>query len=94
MKLRLLLRERRIVSESRFAEMVIWKLPKPIPGSAHVFKYRLAFVVEGVCVLRFDNENRKGDHKHIGTQEVPYAFTNLTKLVTDFLNEIDKWSPP
>jgi hypothetical protein len=94
MKPRLLLRERRIVGEDRFAEMVIWKLPKPIPGSLHAFKYRLAFVVEGVCVLRFDNESRKGDHKHVGTKEVPYAFTSLTNLVTDFLNEIDKWSPP
>ena len=94
MKPRLLLRERRIVSEGRFAEMVIWKLPKPVPGSPHAFKYRLAFVVEGVCVLRFDNESGKGDHKHVGAQEVSYAFTNLKQLVTDFLDEIDKWSPP
>jgi Family of unknown function (DUF6516) len=94
MKPRLLLRERRVVGEGRFAEMAIWKLPKPVPGSQHPFKYRLAFVVDGVCVLRFDNESGKGDHKHVGAQEVPYAFTNLTQLVTDFLNEIDKWSPP
>jgi hypothetical protein len=74
--------------------MVIWKLPKPVLGSQHAFKYRLAFVVDGACVMRFDNESGKGDHKHVGAQEVPYAFTSLTQLVTDFLNEIDKWSPP
>ena len=28
----------------------------------HGFKYRLAFVVNGVCVLRYDNEAGKGDH--------------------------------
>jgi len=94
MKPRLLLRERRIVSEDRFAEMVIWKLPKPVPGSAHTFKYRLAFVVKGVCVLRFDNESGKGDHKHVGAREAPYAFTSLEQLVADFLKETDKWSLP
>jgi hypothetical protein len=94
MKARLLLRERRIVSESRFADMVIWQLPGPVPGSGHRFKYRLAFIVDEVCVLRFDNETGKGDHKHVGTEEVPYAFTSLAQLVTDFWNAIDEWSTP
>ena len=90
----LLLHERRIVSEGRFAEMVIWQLPKPVSGSRHAFKYRLAFVVDEVCVLRFDNETGKGDHKHVGADEVPYAFTTLPQLVEDFWSEIDGWRPP
>jgi hypothetical protein len=94
MAARLLLRERRIVSEGRFADIVIWQLPSPVPGSTHGFKYRLAFVVEEVCVLRFDNETGKGDHKHVGAGEVPYAFTTLAQPVTDFWNAIDEWSPP
>jgi len=93
MKAQLLLRERHIIGEDRFADMVIWQLPRPVPGCGHSFKYRLAFVVEEVCVLRFDNETGKGDYKHVGTKEVPYAFTDLTKLVTDFWNEIDAWRP-
>jgi hypothetical protein len=91
MKARLLLRERRVVSEGRFADMVIWQLPKPVRGSFHGFKYRLAFVVDEVCVLRFDNETGKGDHKHIGADEVSYDFTGLAQLVTDFWSAIDKW---
>ncbi len=94
MKARLLLRERHIVSEGRFAEMVIWQSPRSVPGSAHGFKYRLAFVVDEVCVLRFDNETGKGDHKHIGAKEVPYVFTGLVQLVTDFWTGIDEWRPP
>jgi hypothetical protein len=43
-------------------------------------------------VLRFDNEAGKGDHKHIGDEEVAYTFTTLEKLVADFWNEIDEWS--
>jgi len=93
MAARLLLRERRIISEGRFADIVIWQLIDPLPGSAHGFKYRLAFVVDEVCVLRFDNEAGKGDHKHIGTKEVPYVFKSLAQLVTDFWNAIDEWRP-
>jgi hypothetical protein len=91
MTARLLLRERRILGEARFADIVIWQLPAPVPGSEHNFKYRLAYVVEGMCVLRFDNETGKGDHKHIGNREVSYAFTTLAQLVIDFWNAIDEW---
>jgi len=92
MRAHLLLRERRIVGERQFADIVIWRLPGAVPGSEHDFKYRLAFIVEEVCVLRFDNETGKGDHKHIGDEEVPYTFTTLEQLVADFWNEIDEWS--
>lgn len=94
MKARLLLRERRVVGEDRFADIAIWQLPRALPGSGHAFKYRLAFVVVEACVLRFDNEAGKGDHKHVGTEQVPYAFTTLAQLVTDFWNAIDEWRPP
>ena len=93
MAARLLLRERLVLGADRFAEIVIWQLPSPATGSDHPFKYRLAFVVDEVCVLRFDNEAGKGDHKHVGAREVPYAFTGLEQLVTDFWNEIDAWRP-
>jgi len=61
-------------------------------GSRHRFKYRLAFVVDGVCVLRFDNEAGKGDHKHVGGEQVPYAYISLEQLMTDFWNEVARWS--
>ena len=89
---RLLLRERLIVGEDRFADIVIWQVPGPVAGSAHDFKYRLAFVVDDICVLRFDNETGKGDHKHVGTEERPYVFVGLQQLVSDFWNEVDEWS--
>jgi hypothetical protein len=93
MKARLLLSERRVLDDGRFADLVIWHLPRRLPGSRHAFKYRLAFVVDEVCVLRFDNESGKGDHKHVGAREVPYEFQSLTQLVADFWNEIDRWRP-
>jgi hypothetical protein len=88
---RLLLRERRIIAEDRFAEIVIWQVPRALRGSRHRFKYRLAFVVDEVCVLRFDNETGKGDHKHVGETEVTYRFTTLERLIEDFWNEVEQW---
>ena len=91
MKAALLLRERRVLEESQFAEVVVWRLPQRSSGSRHAFKYRLAFVVDEVCVLRFDNESGKGDHKHVGASEAKYAFSTLEQLLNDFWDEIAKW---
>jgi hypothetical protein len=66
-------------------------LPRALPGSTHRLKYRLAFVVDEVCVLRFDNETGKGDHKHIGEREVAYEFVSLAQLLSDFWAETEKW---
>jgi hypothetical protein len=66
-------------------------LPSPPAGSLHRFKYRLALVVNGNCVLRFDNEAGKGDHKHIGQKEFPYVFTTPQALLDDFWNEVNQW---
>jgi hypothetical protein len=87
----LLLRERFVLGEDRFAEIVIWHVPRPAPGSRHNIKYRLAFVVDELCVLRFDNEAGKGDHKHVGEIEEPYLFTSPEQLIADFWDEVTKW---
>jgi Family of unknown function (DUF6516) len=87
MKASLLLRERIPFSEESFAELVLWQLPQPLPGSVHDYKYRLAYVRNGVCLIRFDNEAGKGDHRHIRGKESSYKFDTPEKLVQDFLRE-------
>ena len=52
-----------------------------------------AHVVAGVCVLRYDNEAGKGDHRHMGEVETEYAFTGAERLLTDFWNDVDRWRP-
>lgn len=79
-------------SESAFAELVLWRLPEPVEGSIHGFKYRLAYVVHGVCVLRYDNEAGKGDHRHVGETERAYAFTTPEQLIADFQRDIARWN--
>ena len=44
---RLLLEERRDIAGDRFVELVVWQVPQAVHASTHLFKYRLAFVVNG-----------------------------------------------
>ena len=87
-----LLRTHVALSASAFAELVLWQLPKPVAGSAHSFKYRLAYVVNGVCVLRYDNEVGKGDHRHFGGKESLYKFSTPEQLIADFQRDIARWN--
>lgn len=87
----LILKRRIVLAESVFAELVIWHLPRTLPGSSHPYKYRLALVVEGICVLRYDNEAGKGDHIHRGTTELGYRFVDVDTLLSDFRTDTEKW---
>ena len=91
MKATLLLKERHAVNEQAFAELLVWKVPEPLRGSAHLFKYSLAYIVAGECVLRYDNERGKGDHRHWGEMETPYVFTTPEQLIADFWSDIATW---
>ena len=93
MKATLLLKEHHAVNEQAFAELLVWKVPEPLRGSAHLFKYSLAYIVAGECVLRYDNERGKGDHRHIGDVETSYFFSTPAQLLVDFWADVDNWSP-
>ena len=91
MRAELLLRERHILAVDAFAELRIWKVADPVRGSTHEYKYSLAYVVRRECVLRYDNEAGKGDHRHVGVNEVPYLFKTPEKLIADFWKDVDEW---
>ncbi len=91
MKARLLLRSREVLGETAFVERVLWLLPEPLPGSRHRLKYRLAFVMNGVCVVRYDNERGKGDHRHVGDAEFVYVFSTPEALLNDFWRDVAQW---
>ena len=92
MKAKALIDTRIVYAENAFAELVLWRLPQPLAGSTHRFKYRLAYVVAGECVIRYDNEAGKGDHRHIGKRESSYAFVDVDTLLADFQRDIRKAS--
>ena len=70
-------------------EVVIWKVPKPVPPTEHGYKYRAVYVVDGVRIVGFDNERGKGDHRHIDGKEAPYAFTGVDQLLEDFIATVE-----
>jgi hypothetical protein len=91
MKAEPLIDERHVLDADTFVEIVVWRLPRQVRGSAHRFKYRLALVHNDVCVLRYDNEAGKGDHRHAGNAERPYPFTDPDTLLEDFWRDVARW---
>ena len=91
MHTRLLLHERHQIATDAFVELRVWRVPKPVRGSTHEYKYALAYIVTRECVLRYDNEAGKGDHKHFGAEEAPYTFTTPAQLLADFWFDVDQW---
>jgi hypothetical protein len=91
MKAEALAQERHVLAEDAFVEVVVWRVPRPVRGSTHRLKYRLALVVAGECVLRYDNETGKGDHRHVGDVETPYVYRGYGKLLADFWADVDAW---
>jgi len=85
--------ERLILAPGRFAELVIWRVSERVRGSTRRLKYRLALVVEGVCVPRYDNKTGKGDHRHVRGAETRYAFTSYERLLADFWSDVENWRP-
>ena len=72
-------------------EMVLWQLPEKSSENPHGLKYRLYYGrSDGTCIVRYDNESGKGDHRHIGDQQEEYRFSNVETLVSDFLADIEK----
>jgi len=72
--------------------MVIWRIPESTAERPHSLKYRLYYGdAAGTCLVRYDNEAGKGDHKHIGGREEPYSFTTVETLVANFQEDIDRF---
>lgn len=92
MKAAELFRMRIVYTEHAFAELVLWRVPAPVKGSSHEYKYRLTYVVKGTCVVRYDNEVEKGDHRHFDAKESNYAFTTPEALLADFQRDIARWN--
>ena len=71
--------------------LAVKKDKTPDPMDIKVFgayRYSLALIVDGECVLRYDNERGKGDHRHFRDQESAYAFVSMEQLMDDFQAEV------
>ena len=86
-----MLHEKIVRDDGAIVELVIWQLPRATPDRPHALKYRLYFGRGGKCLVRYDNESGKGDHRHIRGKETPYRFVSLAKLRRDFESDMRKY---
>src|SRR5437899_3249894 len=79
------------VATQHVIEHSVTKGPPPPAVARHDFKYRMALVARNVCVLRYDNEAGKGDHVHRANIELRYRFSDIDRLVANFLDDVRRW---
>jgi hypothetical protein len=89
MKATLITRFKDVTPEGGVIELVVWRVPAPVPPSEHRFKYRAAYAVNGVRVVGFDNERGKGDHCHVRGAERRYKFVSVEQLIEDFIAAVE-----
>ncbi len=92
MAARMIAKTKEVRDDGSIVEIVVWRLDAPMPPCRHVFKYRLYFGRDGECLVRYDNERGKGDHRHIRVREEPYLFISLETLLDDFERDVMNWS--
>ncbi len=82
--------DRTELPDGGIVEMSIWRVPSPVVGSAHTFKYSLFYGRQGQRIVGYDNERGKGDHKHVYDREEHYLFSTVERLVSDFLIDVKR----
>lgn len=81
----------KVITENYITEFVIWELPNKTADRPHGIKYRLYHGdKKGRCIVRYDNESGKADHKHIGDEEILYQFVTVEQLMKDFIFDITR----
>jgi hypothetical protein len=88
MKAELLLHQRIDYDDGAIVEMVLWRVPSPVPPSIHGLKYSLFYGRPGVREIGYDNERGKGDHRHYRNVEMAYQFSTVEQLIADFWSDV------
>ena len=84
----LLFHERIDYDDGAIVEMVLWRVPSPVPSSPHPLKYSLFYGRSGVREVGYDNERGKGDHRHFRGKESRYTFSSVEQLMADFWSDV------
>lgn len=87
-KAELLFEQRIVYDDGTIVEMVLWRVPSPVPPSTHDLKYSLFYGRPGVREVGYDNERGKGDHRHLRETESSYVFTSVEQLMADFWADV------
>ena len=88
MKADLLFSQRIDYDDGAIVQMVLWRVPSPVPPSTHRLKYSLFYGHPGVREVGYDNERGKGDHRHFQGVETAYVFSTVEQLIADFWADV------
>ena len=88
MKAELLFHQRIDYDDGGIVEMILWRVPSPVPPPTHGLKYSLFYGRAGVREVGYDNERGKGDHRHFQGVESTYAFSTVEQMVADFWADV------
>jgi hypothetical protein len=88
MKAELLFHQRIDYDDGGIVEMILWRVPSPVPPTTHGLKYSLFYGRAGVREVGYDNERGKGDHRHFQGVESTYAFSTVEQMVADFWADV------
>ncbi len=93
-KATLILDSKTVLQDGRVLQRKIWRIPQEQTDRPHGFKYRLYCGRNGQTIVRYDNEAGKGDHRHVGPQELEtaYVFSSLVQLLQDFAQDVERFS--
>lgn len=90
MNAELLIRACFVYSDGGVVEVVVWRVPTPVPPSGHGFMYRLVYASRGERLIGYDNERGKGDHRHAADAEEPITFISVDNLLGRFVLEVEE----
>ncbi|MGH7030561.1 MAG: toxin-antitoxin system TumE family protein [Stellaceae bacterium] len=88
MEAELLFNQRINYDDGAIVQMVIWRVPSPVPPSTHGLKYSLFYGRPGVREVGYENERGKGDHRHFKGAESTYVFSSVEQLMIDFWADV------
>jgi hypothetical protein len=88
MKAELLFAQRIDYDDGAIVEIMLWRVPLPVPPSKHGLKYSLFYGRPGVREVGYDNERGKGDHRHFQGTETAYGFSTVEQLMADFWSDV------
>jgi hypothetical protein len=75
-------------ADGSMIDIKIWHLPAVSSERPHGLKYSLFYGRLGERIIGYDNETGKGDHRHYREVELPYAFESVTKILSDFFDDV------
>jgi hypothetical protein len=80
--------ERLVFADGSFLEGTITQFT-PTARQASGVDYRLAYVAaDGTVLVLYDNQAGHPPHRHVGSVRLPYRFTDVDRLVDDFLADV------